>query len=99
MKNKYTVEYFIKKFSKIPDSKWNVGDFISYDGKKKCALGWCGMKNVDPKESLFGKETKESTELENLLNNYVADINDGRNPKYKQETPKARILAALKDVQ
>ncbi len=97
MKTKYTVQYFIDKFKKIPDSKWNIGAFVSPDGKKKCALGWCGMRADNYSSDRLFKITKESKAFEELLN-FVADINDGRDVRYTQDTPKKRILAALKDI-
>ena len=101
----YTVDFFIKKFSKIPDSKWCKGSYSK--GDMYCALGHCG-------ETDSGKSTDESRALINLFLNRetqdytsVADINDGRirygtiAKEYmpiveKLKTPKARILAALR---
>ena len=39
---KYTKEYFIKKFSKIPSRQIITGDFETDKGK--CAYGHCGVR-------------------------------------------------------
>jgi hypothetical protein len=90
---KYTVDYFIEKFSAIPDEKWWTGD---YENKGRfCALGHCGEK------FMRGGMTEESMALGRLFEEYlicaVASVNDGKG-LYPQPTPKARILAALQDI-
>jgi hypothetical protein len=83
----YTVDYFIQKFSSIPRKLWCVGSFV--EGDRMCALGHCGMRVAHP--------TPESL----ALNRVIASpeyINDGEDPDYPQPTPRARILAALRDV-
>ena len=91
----YDVDYFIKKFKAIPDEKWcraSFGDAIS-----RCVMGHCGMVT----DNGF-RETAESEALVGIFNlthvSEVFPINDGTCPKYKQSTPKARILAALSDI-
>ncbi len=92
MKTNDTVDFFIKKFSAIPASKWCVGTYT--DGDRRCALGHCGQVSCLP--------TAMSDALENLLWRWlpgemaVCNINDGDSPSFPQKTPKARILAALK---
>lgn len=85
---RYTVDYFIKKFSAIPENMWIVGSFGS-PGRPRCALGHC-LDN-----------TKEVESLQNLMKNfacYATSINDNKDSKYQQSTPKQRILAALYDI-
>jgi len=87
-KKRYTVDYFIKKFKAIPAKKWCEGTLST--GPAKCALGHCGVWTHEwPSEAI---------QLSRLLNNSVADINDGAILTYQQKSPKARILAALKDL-
>jgi hypothetical protein len=88
----YTVDYFIQKFEAIPDAEWNINDFTGGSGRC-CALGHCGMREV-------GGEVKSTDEANALMTcvNHVDLINDGVIPAYHQPTPKARILAALRDV-
>ncbi len=55
---------------------------------KFCALGHC--------HGHVGSE--EASYLIDILNYKVGPINDGLHPNYQQSTPKARILAALRDL-
>lgn len=91
-KNKYTVDYFINKFTNIPDNKWFIGALTNpKDKDSHCAMGHC----------IYGSSYSEFNYLCHLFDIgglYVAPINDGKNPEYKQNTPKARILAALEDI-
>jgi hypothetical protein len=94
-RNKYTVDYFIKKFKAIPGAKWGVNSFMSAGGNKMCALGHCGLRagflQYTPEADALGKLIAEADES-------VTVVNDGLSPKYKQRSPKGRILACLKDI-
>ena len=96
MSNHYTVDYFIEKFSKIPDEQWTTGNY-AMDGKC-CALGHCGRRHG------FRHEPPDATALDVLFSSSpVSDeslisptaVNDGLDERFRQPTPKARILAAL----
>lgn len=88
-------QYFIEKFEAIPEEMWTVNVYT--EGDKCCAFGHCGVNAIGG--------TKESTALAEIIANtpgkygYVDIINDGDDNRYKQPTPKQRILAALRDVQ
>ena len=84
----YDAAYFIAKFEGIPEERWCTNVFRSHGGRR-CALGHC-------QESRTGR-TDESIALANLLTD-TAEINDGKDPRYQQPTPKQRVLAALKDL-
>lgn len=107
MKNKYTVDYFIKKFSSIPERTWSagLGDGHNYT----CAIGFCGQDSSMPR-------TDEAIALNVLMHDAfeigtfadgqtVWAINDASGPEYDNgsypdlcelgETPKERILTAL----
>lgn len=95
----YDVDYFIKKFSAIPENKWTTQFYnIVIDGEKvsSCALGHCGASDdfldmgneADALWSIVMENTKLSTHK----------INDGDCRQYQQPTPKQRILAALYDI-
>lgn len=91
MKTKYTIDYFIDKFKKIPENKWCVGNYILENGKK-CVLGHCGANEYECM-------TEEGKYLITLFanNDYcVLDINDKESHCFPQKTPKKRILACLK---
>lgn len=99
---KYDAQYFIDKFEAIPDEKWCTKTFANNKGAF-CALGHCG--------AIIGRygdiNTEESLALKNLFASFGADydvqpisflpswINDGKYKEFLQETPKARMLAAL----
>lgn len=89
----YDVDYFIKKFEAIPDREWCIKYYYN-DKNQFCALGFCG-------EGLGG-ETDESLALKKIFINHRSDlspgnVNDGLVKLYQQPTPRARILAALRD--
>lgn len=92
LKEKYTVDYFIKKFEKIPEWKWAENTF-HHEGRS-CALGHCGWRRDDTSDI----EGKHLVELFDLLKTNAPAINDGNNLNYQQPTPKQRVLAALRDV-
>lgn len=86
-------QFFIDKFSKIPDELWCVGFTEDpYDSRKHCAYGWCGKRGV------FSEQGEIIRNLFWLLRLQVAEVNDGDNADYQQATPKARILQALYDI-
>lgn len=99
---KYTVDYFIKKFSKIPATKWCTGAYrtLTERGKTRqcCAIGHT-MKEDQRGAFNF---TEASAALREILNpvGHVPHINDGHpvNVHLTQKGPKARIVAALKYV-
>ena len=93
MKNKFTVDYFINKFSKIPDKKWITG--VWSNNGKCCVLGHCGERN----DGTLSK-TRESEALRSLTYEYLwvapYSINDGFDElKMLGDTPKERVLTAL----
>ena len=96
--NKYTVDYFIRKFEAIPDDRWTTEKYIDHDDRR-CAIGHCG---VSEDGNFVGAETPESCALRaifklHLGNLCVASVNDGDCPwLFPQATPRARILAALR---
>lgn len=98
---KYTVDYFIRKFSRIPEENWICG--LSYRGSEQnCALGHCGSST-----SPSNPEAKALTKIINRVCRLSAwEINDCSDETYlavKQhgpvyalgENPKQRILAVL----
>lgn len=95
----YDKQYFIAKFSAIPDDQW-CEDVLT-DRQRHCALGHCGVTHLSDEGVGL---TDEAAALEGLLpwtkgeSSATGAINDGKHPLYQQETPKARILAALNDL-
>ena len=58
-------------------------------GNAYCAIGHCGVSPLG--------WTEEGRALNEILCGDTASINDGYNLGYQQTTPKARVLAALRD--
>lgn len=91
---KYTIDYFIKKFSAIPSKKWTTGTYDNGKGQK-CALGHCGASEK------YGPVTYESQTLSRILWELapVSNINDGISAstyRPKGKSPRTRILNALR---
>ena len=92
---KYTVDYFIKKFTKIPANRWCTGAFKW--GNKRCALGHCGVRlnNLDKKN----KEADALVALAAIDNTAIYWVNDGLGFwTYKGQSPRTRILNFLKEI-
>jgi hypothetical protein len=88
-----TAQDFIDFFEGIPEDEWFVGDFVNPENpKQKCAVGHCGVT-----QARFPLATNASFILRQILDSNIGHINDGKNPRYQQPTPKQRILAALRD--
>lgn len=99
----YDVNYFIKKFEAIPEDLWITGLYYSRDRSGFCALGHCGVTEIDRTEEADALESLFISNLRDIQKVHikvrlVASINDGLIDKYKQPTPKKRILAALYDI-
>lgn len=88
----YGKAYFIAKFEAIPEERWTeCGQYMDHEGRC-CARGHLGESNTNTPDS--------SRALTRLFkgHGYVTAINDGRDSKYQQPTPRARMLAALRDL-
>lgn len=91
----YTVEYFINKFSAIPEAEWTRATFNDGQGRK-CVMGHCGYTNHDLR-------TREGKELLKLMKQNLGFspiiVNDAHcmyaNSTDFGDTPKERILNAL----
>lgn len=90
MSESFDVDYFIQKFNRIPEELWLIGTF--WDGKGRgCAMGHCH-------DSTYTRlKSPEEKAISSLFNGwtFVANINDGEDERFLQQTPKERILAAL----
>lgn len=85
--NKYTLDYFIKKFSKIPKNKWCTGSYTDSNGLH-CAIGH--TFNVKGETSFINKLV-HLTEL--------TQVNDGKNPFHKLgKHPRTRVVNYLKSL-
>lgn len=92
---KYDLDYYIERFSAIPDDQWITGEFKDNQGRC-CALGHLGERNMgdSPQDVL----TLQYIALDNG-NHYISNINDGE-PEYLHlgNTPKERVINFLKQL-
>jgi len=96
----YTRDHFIAKFEAIPEDKWVKGFYTDGQGNC-CALGHCGMKAASYEDAPVESSTNESRALSRLLLVHdlsIIDINDGQCAAFRQDTPKQRVLAALRSL-
>lgn len=91
---KYDASYFIAKFEAIPEEKWCTDGFTN-DAGQCCAAGHCGLRNDS--DWTPGMEAYALDQIFDDLD--VVSVNDGKDSRYPQPTPKQRILAALRDIQ
>lgn len=83
----YTIDYFINKFSSIPEAKWSRRWLLTPDGKS-CAVGHCGANGPWEIES-----TPEAIALINIFVEHGHDVfmvND-----LGDEHPKKNVLSYL----
>jgi hypothetical protein len=100
MENKFTVDYFIKKFEAIPEEKWCTYNRINHHFQR-CAHGHCYIGDPDNSiadENINNEEMGLIDLATHLCLRGFATINNGEHPSYPQPTPKQRILAALYDI-
>lgn len=108
----YDVNYFIRKFTNTRDDKWCIGRLHNQYGES-CANGWCGVRFLGrpvevhtTEESIALQQvmaplSSKKLHVFDVLPDYssiAAHINNGTDPRYRQPTPKERILAALYDI-
>jgi hypothetical protein len=94
----YDVDYFIQKFTAIPEESWNVGyhNYIDQAGRlTHCAMGHCGNSLYKPSTPEASALWKLFTDNINLNPVQVNDGNSGISDLFPQSTPRQRILAAL----
>lgn len=101
----YTIQYFIDKFSAIPEDKWC--SYTQQDNQgRRCAIGHClptkERRMLKSGDYLFpedGSATEEGKALNILslqcLGTYIAMINNGNDHRFQQPTEKQRVLAAF----
>lgn len=98
MRNKYTVGYFIKKFTAIPAEQWCSHYFFDEVTGQKCVLGHCGARGYRGINSL----PPEAEALVRLVDDHiafdVASINNYPLPGFRQVTQRGRVLAALQRI-
>lgn len=94
----FDVDFFIRYFERIPEDQWCVGTMENTLGQH-CAAGHCGA--IDGRDGL-GTMAKALNELMHTHTGWgVTIINDFKafHHHFNQPTPRARILAALREIQ
>lgn len=107
-------QYFIDKFEAIPEENWCILRQANEEGQR-CALGHFMSPDATPFDAyghttaegiaagkLFRgiiQEIRTSADPKEQGPMNIAVINNGEASEYQQETPKQRILAALRDIQ
>lgn len=99
----YDIDYFLDKFSNIPDENWTTGELKEKGTNKYCAFGHCDITTLTLKDI---NNNREASALVNIIGNMwdVVYINDGTD-KYANlhyshlgATPKERIINSLKEI-
>ena len=89
----YNFDHFIKKFENINDNQCTIGK-ISTGGLDEPLRFDC-LGHCQDASGRFNKG--EQWSLLNLVKNPV-QIWDGKHAQYRQQTPRMRLLAALRDL-
>ena len=86
--------YFINKFTAIPEEDWAQGDYVDRAGRC-CALGHCGVRN----DNEFQARLIEAHTLQSIAP-AIVEVNDDTldNDGYG-DSPKSRVIAYLKELQ
>lgn len=96
----YAAQYFIDKFEGIPEEEWCEMLYTDFRGRH-CVLGHCGMRSIGKSDGI-ALSTPEATGISVLFDaaaiGDIVNINDGKEDRYPQPTPKQRILAAPRDI-
>lgn len=90
---------WIRFFEAIPEDQWLAnGQFKDYSGRY-CARGHIN-RHFDASSLGFMRlmSVLVTPEQQAHHDDVVAAINDGKDPRYPQPTPRSRILAALHDL-
>lgn len=97
-----TIDSLIAYLKKTTDDQWLLDKVRSKDGKRNCVMGhlydWAGGDDKAPNGRTKGAEAWDWFEEMWATTYMIYPVNDGSHPKYKQETPKLRILAYLNDL-
>lgn len=84
---KHKVKALVAKFEAIPDDKWCTHAMIDRQGRR-CAMGHA--YSMAGAAAVIVRAVMSIDTLPSI-------VNDGKDYRYQQATPKARIIAALSD--
>lgn len=108
METKYlTTQGWLDYLQSMPEELWITDHFTAIcDGKEcHCAAGFINDKNGD----YIGEDYELTSDIYNKARTFLPDskgeytdtivrVNDGKEPKYQQPTPKQRVIALLTDM-
>lgn len=88
---KYDLNYFIEKFSSIPEELWTTRRFVDPANPQcKCAYGHCGERD--------DVDTPEEANTD-VMPTYLTWVNDGEGGTLQYgDTPKERVVSYLKSL-
>lgn len=92
-----TVADFKKFFKAIPEEQWMTKYYNNAGQTRFCALGHLGSGNVTGVTSVGVRLQKMFRKAFGKFT--VAKVNDHKSEAFPQPTPKARILAALNEME
>jgi len=97
---KYTVDYFIAKFERIPEDDWCMHFFVTPDKRHKCAFGHCGIRNTESfvRRTYINSEAEALDELFKSCGMDVITVNNDEDAIFTGGTIKSRILRALQHI-
>lgn len=102
--HKDAAQLLIDFYKNIPDEDWTTDRLVSSDCKSRCAVGHViSWKRGDHyfKRSYAADADRLITAIRTVSGHTrisLSTVNDKRNARYQGPTPKARVLAYLRDV-
>jgi hypothetical protein len=95
---KYSIDYFIKKFSAIPSRKWTTAVYSDAFGRS-CALGHCGAGARKHGLSISRRHTSESKALLRIAGSTIIAVNDNSLFfGHLGKSPRTRVVNYLKNL-
>lgn len=94
----FKLQDLIDFLEKTSEDSWLMDKVRSKDGKKNCIMGHIYAFGAGGYNKDGGTSTQDYFEEVWATTYMIYPVNDGKNPKYQQATPKQRVLAYLKDL-
>lgn len=102
MKDIEVIEEVLELITPIPEENWCIYHYTN-NTDKCCMYGH--IQRIKRFNGDYDFNNFEDVELSDKIRNVglrhgirFVDVNDGDHPKYQQETPKQRVVAALNDL-
>ena len=98
IKESFEIQELIDFLETTPENSWRCDTVRSNDGKTNCVMGHVYAFGAGGYDKDGGSAAWNFFEAVWATTFMVYPVNDGKNPKYQQATPKQRCLAYLKDL-